>query len=393
MRVDFNILLLGLFALSSLPAGSSRALPVSSSGALNVYQYNGKDNEVRAAVRFGAPKVGGGSKTGGGKPGGGTGPPPSLDGGRSDTPPRIGAGDPVASNPDSYGTSPHIGDPYIFCRSSGCGGGASSSPDFPTLSTEQKTVLGNRGSKGINLLASPKKGEDLTQRIMDNYNVKKIEFEESVEDTISDIGLETKYGFKTSGEDWQTWTVNSKNNNVEPVIKMSFSRAKSDDGKENLALIAHERFAERDGNRYQLTESKDTIKDKDGNLLEQPDRDMKAAPVSQLVFEAAQRSDSTKTPADRVFLVSENVANEDAQKAINEALSVLGNTGGSKVLRKEATGAEADHFRIIAGTDDNYSYINTAGRNPDFFKDYDLTEIEIWEGPEYKMSISLVKRA
>lgn len=92
-------------------------------------------------------------------------------------------------------------------------------------------------------------------------------------------------------------------------------------------------------------------------------------------------------------MISENVANEDAQKAITEAISVLGKTGGSKVLRRDATGAEADHFKIIAGTDNNYSYLNTAGRNPDFFKDYDLTEIEIWEGPEYKMNMNLVKKA
>jgi hypothetical protein len=78
---------------------------------------------------------------------------------------------------------------------------------------------------------------------------------------------------------------------------------------------------------------------------------------------------------------------------MNEAFSTLGSTGGSRVLKKDATGAEADHFRIIAGTDNNYSYINTVGRNPDFFKDYDLTEIEIWEGPDYKMNMNLVKKA
>lgn len=254
-----------------------------------MYQYDGNNNAARAAVRVGTPKVGGsGGKPGGGKPGGGSSPPPGVDRDPSGTPPRIGAGEPVASKPDGSSGSDHIGDPDIFCRGLGCGGGSNSSPDSPTLSAEQKTVLGNRGGKGIDLLASPKKGEDLTQRITDNYNMKKTEFEESVEDTIPDIGLDTKYGFKTSEEDWQTWTVNSKNNDVEPVVKMSFSRTKSDDGKEYLAFVAHERFAERDGNRYQLTESKDTIKDKDGNLLEQPDRDTKAAPVSQLVFEAAQ---------------------------------------------------------------------------------------------------------
>ena len=70
----------------------------------------------------------------------------------------------------------------------------------------------------------------------------------------------------------------------------------------------------------------------------------------------------------------------------------MGNGANSKVLRKDATGAEADHFRIIAGTDNNLSYLNTAGRNPDFFKDFDLTEIEIWGPKDYAMNMHLVKK-
>jgi hypothetical protein len=130
----------------------------------------------------------------------------------------------------------------------------------------------------------------MTKRIADNYKLSKVDFEDSVEDTIPDLGIDKKYGFTTSEGDWQTWTVSSKNQNAEPIVKMSFSRSKTNDGKEYLAFVAHERFAERDGNRYQLTELADNIRDKDGKALEQPDRDAKAAPVSQLVFEAAQVS-------------------------------------------------------------------------------------------------------
>lgn len=92
-------------------------------------------------------------------------------------------------------------------------------------------------------------------------------------------------------------------------------------------------------------------------------------------------------------MVSENVINDEAKVAIPNAHKVMGKEGQPLVLRKGASGVEGEQFNIIAGTDNNYSYLNTVGRNPDTFKDYEVVSIETRDTSPLTMSIELGKKA
>ncbi|KAL1626477.1 hypothetical protein SLS56_006788 [Neofusicoccum ribis] len=390
MRFNVSDVLLGLVALSSLPASSGRAIPNSSPGAVELYNYDSNYYVPRAIVR-----VGGGGKSGGGKSEttttGGSGDKTTTGGDRSSDgqTTRIGAGDSGDSSSGSN-SNVHIGDPDIYCRGTGCGSSGDTS-STSTLTSAEKKVLSDRGTKGISLVANPSKGSvDYSQR-MGNYKFKEEEFQESIDETIPAMGLDKSYGFSTTEDGWKTWEVKSTNNNLEPIVEMSFGRSKAADGKDYLAFVAHQRYAERDGNRFKLTKTGDNVKDGDKNV-EQPDKDTKAIPVAQLTYEAAAKSGQL-TPAEKVFLISENVANPEAKKAIVDAHTALGvKDGESHVWKMDATGVEGDHAKILAGTDNNYSYENMAGRNPDFFSKYTLVSIETYNNPPMmKMELDLKK--
>lgn len=94
-----------------------------------------------------------------------------------------------------------------------------------------------------------------------------------------------------------------------------------------------------------------------------------------------------------MFLVSENVVNEEAVRDIVAAHIALNTVGKSNVMKKGATGAEGDWFKILAGNDNNYSWLNTVGRNPDTFKDYEIISIETRDVREKTMAITLGKKA
>lgn len=85
--------------------------------------------------------------------------------------------------------------------------------------------------------------------------------------------------------------------------------------------------------------------------------------------------------------------NEEAKVAIPNAHKVMGKEGQALVLKKDASGIEGEQFNILAGTDNNYSYLNTVGRNPDTFKDYEVVSIETRDTTPLTMSIELSKKA
>ncbi|RDL36633.1 uncharacterized protein BP5553_05985 [Venustampulla echinocandica] len=389
MRFNIGSIVLGLAALSSLPESLGRAIPNSSPGAVDLYKYDSHYHARAAPIR-----VGSGGKGGSGKgPGGVEDNTPHGDKDGNGNPVHIGTGDKIPSG-DGSGHPVRIGtgdnkDVDLWCRGLGCGASEDSTPSA-TLTEKEKTDLGVRGDKGVKLVASPEKGNvDYTQRQKDNYNTEEEPEFEGVDDSVPKMGLDKKYGFD-SVNGWKTYSVNSKDNLLEPLIKMSFGRAKKDD-KEYLAFVAHNRFAEHDGNRYKLDDNGNNVLDDNKRPVENPDKDSKAVPVSQLTYETAQLSGMLK-PAEKVFLISENVINNQAQKAITAAHKALGKTGQPCLLKKDAPGPEGEHFKIIAGTDNNYSYLNTVGRNPDFFKNYDVVSIETYENPPM-MNMELSKKA
>lgn len=69
----------------------------------------------------------------------------------------------------------------------------------------------------------------------------------------------------------------------------------------------------------------------------------------------------------------------------------MGTTRRVNTLRNGAEGVEGEHFKILAGTDNNHSFLNTIGRNPRTFKDYEVASIKTIKFPA-TMAIELRKK-
>ena len=80
-------------------------------------------------------------------------------------------------------------------------------------------------------------------------------------------------------------------------------------------------------------------------------------------------------------MMSENIANQDGQRAIDMAFRDLGPREARLLVRRDSTGLERTHYDRLSGVENNYSYRNTVGRNRDY-DDYDHQEVEVWPGPE-----------
>ncbi|KAK8086754.1 hypothetical protein PG994_001728 [Apiospora phragmitis] len=400
MRFNARNLVLGLATLGSIPEGLGRAVPRTTTDAVSSYKYEGNLHArvVVEPVHVGAGGKGSGGKggegegAGGGKGGnGGKGSTPGGDGGDGDgSPARIGSPDGKGSTGGGNGDKPvHIGagdkpsgsntnqNPDIWCRGAGCGGGDSKKPD--------SAALGKKGVKGIDLAVSPKEGTDYSKRY-DNYKFEKEETE-GADDSIPALGLKDQGFHEEDG--WTTYHISSKGSNADPAAKISYGRV-TKDGKEYLGIVAHDRHAEYDGNRYKLTKTGANVEE-NGKPVLNPDRDTKAVPVSQLVYKGAEEAGVLKKPADKVFLVSENVINDEAKVIIPDALSAVGEKGQSHVFKNGAQGEEGAQFKILAGLDNNYSYLNTVGRNPAFFEGYKLTSIKVVWGDSKAMSMEFDK--
>lgn len=298
----------------------------------------------------------------------------SSGGGSGEQPVRIGAGD-----------KPSNQNPEVWCRSTGCGGSGSSEKPDPV-------ALGNKGTKGIELVAKPKEGTDYSKDgRYNNYKFEKQDDPEGADDSIPALGLKKIYGFDEE-EGWATYYIKSEGQNTDPAAKMSYGRV-TKDGKEYLAFVAHDRHAEYDGNRYKLTDSGDNVRNSDGKLAPNPDGDTKAVPVAQLVYKGAQEAKMLDKPAEKVFLISENVINDAAKVIIPDALKAVGKDGDKgPVVFKNGNNEEGKQFKILAGLDNNYSYLNTVGRNPGFFKDYKLDSITVvWTDDAKAMNLELHK--
>ncbi|CAG8956605.1 hypothetical protein HYFRA_00011916 [Hymenoscyphus fraxineus] len=366
MRFSSTSILLSLAALGSIPETLGRAVPNSE---IELYNWN----HVRAApVRITPskevpPAI---------KPGSGT---PSHTGEKPDgeNTPRIGTGD---KTPDTTTNEPpvHIGDsnvnnsPDIWCRGTGCGGEATPA----LLTTSQLTT---RGDKGLKLAASPQKNKGYTQQEKDHYEIEEDDF---VDVHQSIPILDQKYGFQEDEEGWSRMFARSRENPDKNVVEMSVGRAKDGAGKEYVAIIAHARFAKYDANRYKLNDEGEALKDGNGKLVPADGFDAKAVPASQLLHDAAKQSGKLdgKKP-EKFFLISESITNDEAKRDIKAASAAMRKSGQANVLRKGAKGVEGDWFKILAGNDNNYSYLNTVGRNADTFSGYEVVSIQTLDSP------------
>ncbi|CAG8981439.1 hypothetical protein HYALB_00013632 [Hymenoscyphus albidus] len=367
MRFSSTSILLGLAALGSIPETSGRAVPNSE---IELYNWN----HVRAAPVRITPSKGVPPTI---KPGSET---PSHTGEKPDSEntPRIGTGD---KTPDTTPNEPtvHIGDsnlnnsPDIWCRGTGCGGEST-----PTLLTTSQ--LTTRGDKGLKLAASPQQNKGYTQQEKDHYDIEEEDFL-GVEQSIPELGFDQKYGFQDE-EGWSRMFARSKGNPGKNVVEMSIGRAKDGVGKEYVAIVAHARFARYDANRYKLDDKGEAVKDGNGKLVAADGFDAKAVPASQLLHDAAKQSGKLdgKKP-EKFFLISELITNDEAKRDIKAASAAMGKSGQANVLKKGAKGVEGDWFKILAGNDNNYSYLNTVGRNADTFGGYEVVSIQTLDNP------------
>jgi hypothetical protein len=84
--------------------------------------------------------------------------------------------------------------------------------------------------------------------------------------------------------------------------------------------------------------------------------------------------------------MSENVANRDAQRAIDRTFNDFARGQDHVNVRLESSGVEHRAYRELSAVDNsNNSYGNTIGRDPRYGS-YEPRDIDAYAGPEYGMS-------
>ena len=112
--------------------------------------------------------------------------------------------------------------------------------------------------------------------------------EESIEDFMPRTGYSRDHGFSERPGDWETHSTYSgtgDNRGSEPVSQISYARS-----GDHAAYVAHQRWAERDSNRWQLNSRGDNIRDADDNFVPAADWQRNTVPVSNLVHEGSRVS-------------------------------------------------------------------------------------------------------
>jgi hypothetical protein len=151
-----------------------------------------------------------------------------------------------------------------------------------------------RATKADGYISSrPYSNTDFTSRTNANYRVEREPSPEPfIGDTLGrtrlrDRGYEFDYVSEKYG-DFQTHSTFSPGNKQEPVARISYGRNARD--REDLAMIAHERFADRDSNRYQLDSKGRARTDERGNYINADGYKDRAVATSQLSHEGAKVS-------------------------------------------------------------------------------------------------------
>ncbi|CAG8948929.1 hypothetical protein HYFRA_00002056 [Hymenoscyphus fraxineus] len=261
-----------------------------------------------------------------------------------------------------------------------------------------------RGIKALQLVASPVQSRDYTIRLDKYYYVTKLTLQESLEQGglfkgLVEMEFFGKYGFPMEGG-WQRVWIHSTRRLSNAVVDFSIATA-TKDGKYYAAIVTHARFATNDANRYQVDEKGENVMTEDGDFLPVQDGSdlARAIPVSQLLYYGIKETRYLKKiKPERFFLISEDIENHETRRDILAARSAMGvNEGESSavrdatVLRKDAPGVEDEMFKLLCGNDNNYSWLNTVGRNPRMFGNYDIVSMTVRPSP-FMMVIEMVKK-
>ncbi|CAG8983453.1 hypothetical protein HYALB_00000622 [Hymenoscyphus albidus] len=256
-----------------------------------------------------------------------------------------------------------------------------------------------RGKKGLDLVANPVRGEDFLDKMKKNYVISMLNaakwMEKGIGTNVHELYFFDEYGFdRKSG--WTGMWVHSKGNIRKLVVEMNIGKA-TKDGKDYVAIVAHERFAAPDANRYKINPDTNwAVRDEvthEPVALPPEEVKAKAVPIAQLVYQAALLTGLLDGKPEKYFLVSDTVTNQETQRdlfAVEAAMQEDWELDYSFV-RPNAPGIEGEMCNLIAGSDNNYSWLNTVGRNPQTFGDYKVDRIMTRPRP-YSMVIELVKK-
>ncbi|CAG8956787.1 hypothetical protein HYFRA_00011176 [Hymenoscyphus fraxineus] len=259
-----------------------------------------------------------------------------------------------------------------------------------------------RGIKGLELAANPKQGFNYQTALENNYlifpddhadqaNLDGYRLRSRRVQYIHDVPFFRKYGFSERG--WKTYNVYSAENAVLAVAIISVGKA-TKDGKEYVAIVAHERFARYDANRYVMDGFGFSALDERGERIPQENVRSNAVPVSQLVYVAAKETGMLDGKPEKFFFVSEAITNSETGRDIETAVQTMEASVGKKlwhVLKKDGPGEEGELFKLLCGNDNNYSFLNTIGRNAETFRGYDVTSMEIGD-MDVTMILEITKR-
>jgi hypothetical protein len=251
---------------------------------------------------------------------------------------------------------------------------------------ERRAYYSERATKGEDTIRGrPRDSADYERRRNTYYRPTREESPEPfIGETLERTDYNRRYGFRHDYTDevagagsWQTHSTFSNGNDLQPVTRVSYGR--SETTPDHIAMIAHERFASRDSNRYQIDERGNTLTDRDGNYLPADGYQRNSVPASHLVHRSAVDGGYFNPPPRRISFMSENIVNRDAQAAIRDAFaSELPRERNHMLLRRDSGDLERRHYDQVANIDNNYSYMNTAARNREY-DGYSPRDIDVYQ--------------
>jgi hypothetical protein len=151
----------------------------------------------------------------------------------------------------------------------------------------------------------------------ERYQAAHADFEDSLDDAFNSLDM-GRHGFSMDRAKWDHRTVHSRRPKVdnngqqvtsngalswiideEPILSMSHSRVRRND-KVIEGLVTHQAYADRDRNRFELTDSADPIhKYADGNPIPRPNWKQESMPVHQMMHESYKVSFYPYSAVDR----------------------------------------------------------------------------------------------
>jgi hypothetical protein len=135
---------------------------------------------------------------------------------------------------------------------------------------------------------------DYPSRINTNYRMEREHSPEAfIGSTMERMRYDRDYGFEHNEmspetSSWQTYTTHANGNDRAPVSRISYGRSSRD--PDHIAYLAHQRYAHRDTNRFELDHDGSPLVEANGDYRLARDHDRREVSTAQLVHEGAMVS-------------------------------------------------------------------------------------------------------